>query len=288
MKKERTYQLSCDSARNISIVKTLAAMDYFPTRQTEKEAWYLSPFRSETKASFKVSISHNKWYDHGEGIGGNCIDLVCKIKNCSVVTALQFLEATIQQIPEPILKLTSTLSRKLKISEVKILSHPLLLKYLAKRKIPLKIAQKYCGEVHYLWSGRSYFSIGLKNNSGGWELRNSLYKNGTSPKDISLISNGHLKKLAIVEGMFDLLSLEVWLKGEINEYSILVLNSIAFVQRADSIIQKYDGFHLFLDNDDAGKRATENIIINYPKAIDRSQLYTGFQDLNDWIVNRVK
>lgn len=288
MKKERTYQLSCDSARNISIVKTLASMSYFPTRQTEKEAWYLSPIRLETTASFKVSILLNRWYDHGEGIGGNCIDLICKIKNCSVGAALQFLEATIQQIPEPILKLTSMLSRKLIINEVKILSHPLLLKYLDKRKIPLKIAQKYCREVHYLWSGRSYFSIGLKNESDGWELRNSLYKNGTSPKDISLISNGHLKKLAIVEGMFDLLSLEVYLEKAIGEYSIIVLNSIAFAKRADTITQQYDEVHLFLDRDEAGKRTTENMMSNHPNAIDMSELYEGFQDLNDWIVNKVK
>lgn len=288
MRNKRKYRLSCDSARDISVLKALANLGYFPTRQTEKEAWYLSPFRSETEASFKVSISLNRWYDHGEGIGGNCIDLVCKIKKCSVGTALQFLENLGIDTIEPILKLSSTLSRKLIISEIKILSHPLLLNYLDKRNIPPKIARKYCREVHYLWSARSYFSIGLKNNSGGWELRNSLYKNGTSPKDISLISNGHLKKLAIVEGMFDLLSLEVWLKGEIDEYSILVLNSIAFVQRADSIIRKYDEVHLFLDNDDAGKRATENIISNHPNTLDKSELYCGFQDLNDWIVNKVK
>lgn len=288
MKKERTYQLSCDNARNISIVKTLSSMNYFPTRQTEKEAWYLSPFRRETTASFKVSILLNRWYDHGEGIGGNCIDLICKIKNCSAGATLQFLEGTVQQIPEPILKLTTTLSRKLIISEVKILSHPFLLKYLDKRKTPLRIAQKYCREVHYLWSGRSYFSIGLKNKSDGWELRNSLYKNGTSPKDITLILNGHLKKLAIVEGIFDLLSLEVYLEKAIGEYSIIVLNSIAFAKRADTITQQYDEVHLFLDRDEAGKRTTENMMSNHPNTIDMSELYEGFQDLNDWIVNKVK
>lgn len=288
MKKERTYQLSCDSARNISVLKTLANLGYFPTRQTEREAWYLSPFRSETAASFKVSISLNRWYDHGEGIGGNCIDLVCKIKNCSVGAALHFLENLGIDTIEPILRLSSTLSRKLIINEIKILSHPLLLNYLDKRNIPLRIAQKYCREVCYLWSGRSYFSIGMKNKSNGWELRNSLYKNGTSPKDISIISNGHLKKLAIVEGMFDLLSLEVLLGEVINEYSIIVLNSIAFTKRAGAIIWEYDEVHLFLDRDDAGKRATENIIASHPNAIDKSELYDGFQDLNDWIVNKVK
>lgn len=88
--------------------------------------------------------------------------------------------------------------------------------------------------------------------------------------------------------MFDLLSLEVWLKGEIDEYSILVLNSIAFAKRADSIIRLYDEVHLFLDRDEAGKRTTENMISNHTNALDKSELYSGFQDLNDWIVNKVK
>lgn len=167
MKKERTYQLSCDSARNISVLRTLANLGFFPTRQTEKEAWYLSPFRSETEASFKVSILLNRWYDHGEGIGGNCIDLICKIKNCPVGAALLILENIGIGTIEPILKLSSTLSRKLIINEIKILSHPLLLNYLDKRNITLRIAQKYCREVHYLWLGRSYYSIGLKNKSNG-------------------------------------------------------------------------------------------------------------------------
>jgi len=288
MKKERTYRLSCDSARNISVLKALTNLGYFPTRQTEKEAWYLSPFRSETEASFKVSISLNRWYDHGEGIGGNCIDLICKIKNCPVGAALLILENLGVNTIEPILKLSSTLSRKLIINEIKILSHSMLLKYLDKRNIPLRIAQKYCREVHYLWSGRSYFSIGLKNKSNGWELRNSLYKNGTSPKDISVISNGRLKKLAIVEGIFDLLSLEVWLGEVINEYSIIVLNSIAFAKRADAIIIEYDEVHLFLDRDEAGITTTENMISNHPNTLDKSEMYCGFQDLNDWIVNKVK
>ncbi len=92
MKKERTNRLTCERARAFPIEKALAKLGHFPTRTTEKEAWFLSPFRSETQASFKVSKKLNRWYDHGAGKGGNVIDLICQINKSSVREALKFLE----------------------------------------------------------------------------------------------------------------------------------------------------------------------------------------------------
>ncbi len=88
MKKEK---LNCKSARNISITEVLGKLEHFPKKESEKEAWFLSPLRSETQASFKVSKKVNRWYDHGKGIGGNSIDLVCLIFGCSVQNVLEFL-----------------------------------------------------------------------------------------------------------------------------------------------------------------------------------------------------
>ena len=79
------------AARSFPIEKALAKLGHAPTKSTEKEAWYLSPFRSETQASFKVSKKLNRWYDHGVGKGGNVIDLVCLIKEWSVKETLEFL-----------------------------------------------------------------------------------------------------------------------------------------------------------------------------------------------------
>src|SRR5690606_15676719 len=92
MKKERTHKLSCERARAFPIERALAKLGHFPARTTEKEAWYLSPFRPEAQASFKVSKRLNRWYDHGAGIGGNVIDLVVRIKDCPVGEALDFLK----------------------------------------------------------------------------------------------------------------------------------------------------------------------------------------------------
>ena len=81
MKEKR---LDCEKARNIDIVSTLANLGHFPVRKTEKEAWFLSPFRSETQASFKVSLKENYWIDFGTFEGGSTIDLIMKMENCSL------------------------------------------------------------------------------------------------------------------------------------------------------------------------------------------------------------
>ena len=59
-------KITCETARNISIVKALERLWHFPKKASEEEAWFLSPLRSETQASFKVSKKHNLWYDHGK------------------------------------------------------------------------------------------------------------------------------------------------------------------------------------------------------------------------------
>ncbi|NJY62546.1 hypothetical protein HC174_07220 [Salinimicrobium sp. CDJ15-81-2] len=87
----KTKKMNCEEARSIAIFETLIKMGHIPTRKSQKEAWFLSPLRSETEASFKISFRLNRWYDFGIGKGGNVIDLVCLILNCSVAEALAYL-----------------------------------------------------------------------------------------------------------------------------------------------------------------------------------------------------
>ena len=235
MKKERTNSLSCERARNVCIVTTLAKLGHFPTKSTEKEAWFLSPFRSETQASFKVSKKLNRWYDHGEGKGGNIIDLICLITKGTVKESLNLIEqdqASFSFQQQPILKREEN-GPKIVITKVKPITHFALKEYLKSRNISIITAKKLVKEVHYDFKGKTYFAIGLKNNSSGWELRNKYVKNSSSPKDISHIKNGHTR-LIVTEGMFDLLSiLDSTEKLEL-KYDFLVLNSTAFVQKAMS------------------------------------------------------
>ena len=282
MKKERTYRLSCERARAFPIERALAKLGHFPTTSTEKEAWFLSPFRPEAQASFKMSKKLNRWYDHGAGIGGNVIDLVVKIKSCTVREALDFLEhaqssfSFQQQLFEK-----STNTDHIEIVTVQALHHFGAIDYLASRGIRLGTARKLCKEVHYIFKGRHYFAIGLKNNSGGWELRNKYMKNSSSPKDVSHIKNGH-KKLLVTEGMFDLLTIMESDKSLQEEYDFLVMNSTAFVKRALGYLEGYVQIELYLDNDDSGKQTAKTLMENNEGCIDRSSLYKGFKDMGEW------
>jgi 5S rRNA maturation endonuclease (ribonuclease M5) len=274
-------KINCETARNFSVVKALEKLGHFPKRTTEKEAWFLSPFRSETQASFKVSKTKNRWYDHGEGVGGNVIDLVCKILKCSIKEALEFLDDDImifsfQQQPV----VFNQKETRIDIIKVQDIAHPALIQYANSRSISLVVLKTYCKEIRYKYKQRQYFAIGLKNTKNGWELRNKFFKNSSSPKSYTYLKNDH-KQLIILEGMFDLLSLATIDGNLTNTSDILILNSISFFKDIEKHISKYELVHLYLDNDIAGRKATKYLIQKYNHVIDQSPSYKNRKDLND-------
>ena len=287
MKEKR---LDCEKARNIDIVSTLAKSGHFPVRETEKEAWFLSPFRTETQASFKVSLKENYWIDFGTFEGGSTIDLVMKMENCSVKEALERLSGNIGHFsfhrrPNP--TKTEHSANPIEVIEEKEIKHRALQTYLRSRKISITTAIKLCKEIHYQIGGRKYFAIGLQNRSGGWELRNRYWKGSTSPKDVSMIRN-QSKKLAITEGMFDMLTLMELMPEIGNSHDLLILNTTAFVKRMISEIGEYESVELFLDRDKTGLGMTELLLERCPKSRDLSFLYEGFKDINEWKVKSAK
>lgn len=275
-------KINCETARNLSVVKTLEKLGHFPKRTTEKEAWFLSPFRSETQASFKVSKTKNRWYDHGEGIGGNIIDLVCRIRKCSVKEALEFLNDG--TAIEPFKQRSTPIKneRDLEIINVRDIVHPALLQYLGSRKILVEVAKLYCKEVWYRCRGTWFFAIGLENSKGGWELRNKILKNSSSPKSYTHIKRNS-DQLIIFEGMFDLLSLATLEQKWLDTSNILVLNSISFVKHMEPYINDHEQTFLYLDNDTAGKTATKYLMEINHKVIDKSAAYKNHKDLNTYL-----
>lgn len=279
MKKQR---INCERARNISVMEILARLGHFPIKESGKEAWFLSILRSETQASFKVSKELNRWYDHAAGFGGNVIDLIQKIHNCSVKEALEFLTNDISYFSfhqQAIFKNSISKIQILKVQEIK---HPALFQYLSSRKITLTTARKYCKEVWYEFNGKKYFAIGLQNVQDGWELRNTYFKNSSSPKSYTYLKNSR-KKLIVLEGMFDLLSLIELNSIDISNCDIIILNSTAFIKSIVDFFKDYDKVYLFLDNDATGKRISLLLTQNYTHVIDKSSLYKNFKDLNEWL-----
>lgn len=280
-------KINCESARAFPIEKALAKLGHFPQKTAEKEAWFLSPFRSETQASFKVSITKNRWYDHGEGIGGNVIDLVCRILKCSVKEALAYLNQDWPSFSFQQQQHFNSNDTGITIIKIQNIKHPALIQYLNVRGVPLSIAKVYCHEVWYSFKNSKFFAIGLQNNKNGWELRNRIFKNGCSPKSYTHFQR-HKKQLIILEGMFDLLSLAVLNKALINVSDILVLNSLAFVKDIEAHFLDYDMVHLYLDNDEAGKKVALYLTNKYSNVLDKSDGYKNHKDLNDFLCHERK
>ncbi len=273
-------KINCERARNISVMETLAKFGHFPVKESKKEAWFLSILRSETQASFKVSKELNRWYDHSTGIGGNSIDLIVKIKHCTVKEALEFLNNGISYFSfhqQANFKKAASKIQILKVSEIK---HPALIQYLNSRNISLVTARIYCKEVRYQFNGDEYFAIGLQNEKDGWELRNKYFKNSSSPKSYTYLKK-YGKHLFVIEGMFDLLSI-IELKNIDTRYcDIIILNSISFIKHVVKKFKEYENVHLFLDNDSSGKKNADLLTKNYTNAIDNSCVYKKFKDLNE-------
>ncbi|GAA3560378.1 toprim domain-containing protein [Snuella lapsa] len=280
-------KINCETARNFPVEKALEKLGHFPNRETEQEAWFLSPFRSETQASLKVSKRKNRWYDHGLGIGGNVIDLVILVLSCPVKHALMFLSDNPtsfsfqqQQIP---FKENISIVEVVKIQEI---THPALIQYLSSRSIPLSVAKVYCKQVWYKYNSNLFFAIGLESIKGGWELRNRIVKNCSSPKTYSLIKRDS-KQLVIVEGMFDLFSLTVLEKELTNTSDIIVLNSLAFIRDVEDYVNHYVNHYvrilLYLDNDRAGDKATRYLTEIFPFVTDKKETYKNHKDLNEYL-----
>lgn len=282
----KTKRISCESARSICIVKTLERLGHFPSRTSEREAWFLSPLRSETQASFKVSLPLNRWYDFGIGKGGNVIDLVCLISKCSVIDALSYFSNEL-----PVLSYNGNYeSREWKtkpkntVLRVKAIEHPILKKYLISRKIPISVAKTFCREIWYKCNEREFFAVGLENHMQGWELRNIYSKSSTSPKSYSYRKKNK-KYLIILEGMFDLLSLAIISPGEVEKSDLLILNSLSFIPEILPLLENYVTINLYLDRDFSGIEATSNLLRSCSGSVDRSSIYTGFKDLNEKLLN---
>lgn len=277
--------MNCTQFNKISVEEILQSLGHFPTKQTEKEAWFLNPFSKENNASFKINKRINSWYLFSEGIGGNNIDFMKKYLNASISEVLNWAEnqnfsSFHQQTKSQKL---FNLRKTYEILEVKEIQHPALIQYLKSRKVE---AQKHLvSEIHYQMNDKKYFGIGFKNDSEGFEIRNAYSKICLDKKDITTIKNNS-KSLRIFEGFFDFLSfknIEKSLENETSDY--MILNSVSMINKIKNSLENYEKIDLYFDNDEAGNRAVELIKNEKNEAEDCRVLYSDFKDLNDWLIH---
>ena len=277
--------MNCNQFNTIPLEEVLLSIGHLPTKQNEKEAWYLNPFGTENHASFKLNKRLNIWYLFSEGIGGNNTNFMQKFLNTSISEILIWAENqnfSSFQNQKILNRNFENFVKTYEITEVKEIQHPALLEYLKSRKVENQT--EYIKEIHYQMNGKNYFGIGFKNDSDGYEIRNAYSKICLGKKDISII-NIDSNSIRIFEGFFDFLSfknVENYLEKEASDY--LILNSVFMIAKIKNTIKNYENIELYFDNDEAGNRAVEMIKSENENAEDCRILYSDFKDLNDWLI----
>ena len=279
--------MNCKQFNSISLEEVLQILGHLPTKQTEKEAWFLNPFSTENQASFKLDKRNNIWYLYSEGIGGNNTDFMIKYLNASVKEVLEWAENQIfssfhqQNFPNQKLE---NLHKNYEIIEVKEIQHPALMEYLRTRKVENQT--EFLKEIHYQMNDKNYFGIGFKNNSGGYEIRNKYSKICLGKKDVSTIKNGS-ENAKIFEGFFDFLSfknVENFLEKEPSDY--IILNSVSMIHNIKNSLGNYENIELYFDNDEAGNRAVKMLKNELENIEDCRVLYSDLKDLNEYLTQQ--
>ena len=291
--------------KNISIRDFLARWGILPKYEHNGYGMYLSPLRDERTPSFKVDYVQNLWYDFGLGEGGTLLTLVMRLERCDSREAVRRLQngekgnagvasLSLGIYKRPAIERFSPVVRPATVPTLRILSdaplrHPALVGYLASRGIVPSVAAAFCREVRYEVQGHAFFAVGFRNDAGGWELRSARFKGGSSPKHITTFDNRSDTVIAF-EGFMDFLAYLSLKHPERLRINAAVLNSVVNLPKAVPFLGRHQMIHAFFDNDEAGRKATADLIRLCPRneVIDQRHFYSGHKDVNDYLIARIK
>lgn len=267
----------------------LAARGIRPAKDKGYYGLYHSPLREDHMPSMKVDYDKNLWIDYGAGEGGTLIDLVMQMERCDAGEAMRLMEQMISDRPSfsfhgnsnPVAPHRESV---VTIEQVRPLENPALLGYLTERGIDLATARVHCSEVHYRVADKSYFAVGFRNDVGGWELRNRYFKGCTSKAPTT--RRGDYPTCLVFEGFMDYLSY-LTLKRDPNPlHDAVVLNSVTNLAKALPFIASHERVYTYLDNDEAGRKATAELKKACRNLSDQSVHYRLHNDLNDYLRSR--
>jgi len=283
--------MTISEAKQIQIIDFLKINGFLPVEIVNGKAWFMSPLRpNEKTASFIINLQKNTWHDYGgTGGHGDIINLITKLKNVSVTEALRLITEISFSSYKPFENKMIEANEdkgKITIDHVQEIKHPALKQYIAKRKVSLIFARKFLKEANYSLNGRKYFALAFVNDLGGYELRNDRFKGGNSPKYFTTIPGIDKSRINIFEGFMDFLSYCTHQK-QVPEFNSIVLNSLVFLEKIDTILRDAEEINLFMDNDTSGRTAAEKIMKKYFYVNDLAPvIYPYHKDYNDFLMKR--
>jgi len=272
----------------VSIVDLLSRLGYEPVKKIGKEHQYFSMLHDERKPSFYVCDELGVWNDQGLAKGGNVIDFGLAYWQLSFPETLEkIVQVCGTNLPrqEDRRKRSAVKIPNYKIENIKELgTNPAITEYLQYRGI-WQAAQGRLKEVYYYTEDQKkqrkyFFAAGWQNEQGIWEVRNFHFQASLGHKAISFIP-GNDDRLSMFEGYINYLS---WLTENPGATdSVIVLNSVNLLPIAIKKAQEFTEVSVYFDLDNAGHTAALELIKAIPQAIDRSAIYDGHNDYNDYL-----
>ncbi|MEM8999830.1 MAG: toprim domain-containing protein [Bacteroidota bacterium] len=290
-----------------SLPSVLALLGHEPDTKKSKthDFWYKSPFRpGEDTPSFHVNVIHDIYKDFGDSEkGGDLIWFAQRYlrsigQGASVSDALRWFER-LGNAPKAIFKSSSTQRPKqpkdaYQVLSIKPIFSKTLFDYLNRRKIPIDMAREYLKQIYFQHpeTGRKLYGLAFKTRAGSYDVRNALgFKTMIGKKDISIIKGqSSSSTVEVFEGVMDFLSYLAIENKNIPNNDCIILNSANLNEPASQYIldREYTKVILWPDNDLAGRafksKIEESISNRSVSIIDNSKFYSGFKDLNDWLV----
>lgn len=255
----------------------------------------VSPLRADDlQPSFFVT-EFNTWIDYGTGERGDVFDLISRLEGIDnfyevlkrakkIYSELYNDNMQTKNITQQTTQPKQVKQEKAQPKQVKResnliilsennLSDKNLINYFTKnRGIDESILKQELKElkIYNKKTNKTFKVAGFKNNSGGYELRNKLFKGSLGKKDITFVNKNEPGTL-LLEGFTDYLSLLTMFKYKhrntffndifkaLNNLNVIILNSVANLAKAKQHLDKSFYIVTMLDSDKAGEQATKQI-----------------------------
>jgi len=271
-------------AKSIDIEYFLSKNGIKPKRESSSRAYYLSPFRDESSPSFIVYKDENRFYDWGEKWGGDVIDIASRIWACNTSEAIKKL---LGEDEIPLYHKRPSIIERMPGIEIlgqrDTITNEALIEYMEKiRCVPIDVINRYCKEVTFQFPNSRYathYGVGIENDVGGFTLRSTWFKGSTAPAGVKTVKTANTDECFLFEGFLDFMSYVVmW--GE-PEHTVIILNSTVFVHMMLDFLQGMDKVHAYVDNDNAGNIAIDELISNSVNVVDHRHVFADYTDLNE-------
>lgn len=280
--------------QSVAITDFLASRGIMPFRHQAGQYLYSSPLHDEKTPSFWVHPEKNLFKDFGNSdSGGDIIRLVQLLDRCDFITAFRCLERFqrtsgkvnfLLSCPEA--STPDKVDSSEEIRAIKPLQNRSLITYLQSRGIKADTARPYVREVYFRKGEKNLFAVGFRNDAGGYALRaeNGIKRNIINNTYTTIEIPGS-RSVNVFEGFIDFLSALEYFGRSQPSLSTVVLNSTSNARKAIEYLRQFQSTNAYLDRDDSGRKAFALFEENGLTLIDRSDLYTGHKDFNDFLLH---